>query len=66
LSSVKPGYLRPLLPTEAPNDPENWKDVMSDVEKLIMPGVHHQYLSIIHIITKVSFILIKLYVCLFL
>ncbi|KAF0757511.1 aromatic-L-amino-acid decarboxylase [Aphis craccivora] len=41
LSSVKPGYLRPLLPTEAPNDPENWKDVMSDVEKLIMPGVTH-------------------------
>lgn len=39
LSSVKPGYLRPLLPTEAPNDPENWKDVMTDVEKLIMPGV---------------------------
>lgn len=39
LSSVKPGYLRPLLPTEAPNEPENWKDVMTDVEKLIMPGV---------------------------
>lgn len=39
LSSVKPGYLRPLLPAEAPNDPENWKDVMTDVEKLIMPGV---------------------------
>jgi len=39
LSSVKPGYLRPLLPVEAPNDPENWKDVMTDVEKLIMPGV---------------------------
>jgi len=66
LSSVKPGYLRPLLPAEAPNDPENWKDVMSDVEKLIMPGVNDQYLSIIHMITKVSFILIKLYVRLFL
>lgn len=43
LSSVKPGYLRPLLPTEAPNDPENWKDVMTDVEKLIMPGVSTKY-----------------------
>ncbi|XP_050439369.1 aromatic-L-amino-acid decarboxylase-like [Adelges cooleyi] len=41
LSSVKPGYLRPLLPTEAPNEPENWKDVMADIEKLIMPGVTH-------------------------
>jgi len=61
LSSVKPGYLRPLLPTEAPNDPENWKDVMSDVEKLIMPGVKPRYLStILIIITIVIFLINKI------
>lgn len=58
LSSVKPGYLRSLLPVEAPNDPENWKDVMTDVEKLIMPGVFQsssQYC--------INFLMINLCVC---
>ncbi|VEN35327.1 unnamed protein product [Callosobruchus maculatus] len=38
---VEPGYLRQLLPNEAPVDPENWDDIMKDVEKKIMPGVTH-------------------------
>lgn len=37
--SVEPGYLRHLLPEEAPFEPENWTDIMSDVESKIMPGV---------------------------
>ncbi|KOB77527.1 Aromatic amino acid decarboxylase [Operophtera brumata] len=39
--SVEPGYLRAALPSEAPNYPEPWDDVMTDVEKKIMPGVTH-------------------------
>lgn len=39
--SVEPGYLRNLLPEEAPDLPEDWKDIMADVESKIMPGVTH-------------------------
>ena len=39
LSDVQPGYLRPLLPSEAPNEPEKWEDVVKDIERVIMPGV---------------------------
>jgi hypothetical protein len=37
--SVEPGYLRELLPAEAPQDPEDWDAIMTDVENKIMPGV---------------------------
>lgn len=36
---VGPGYLRPLLPSEAPQHPEPWEDIMKDVESKVMPGV---------------------------
>lgn len=39
LPTVEPGYLKPLLPSEAPQTPENWKDIMADIERVIMPGV---------------------------
>jgi hypothetical protein len=38
---VEPGYIRPLLPEEAPENPDKWQDVMADIEKIIMPGVTH-------------------------
>ncbi|CAH0557845.1 unnamed protein product [Brassicogethes aeneus] len=41
LPTVEPGYLRPLIPETAPEKPDNWEDVMSDIEKVIMPGVTH-------------------------
>ena len=28
LPDVKPGYLKPLVPADAPEKPEQWKDVM--------------------------------------
>ena len=37
--SVEPGYLREVLPAEAPQDPEDWDAIMADVETKIMPGV---------------------------
>lgn len=37
--NVEPGYLRKLLPKEAPQKPEPWDNIMADVENKIMPGV---------------------------
>lgn len=39
--SVEPGYLRELIPLEAPEEPEEWDKIMADVEDKIMPGVTH-------------------------
>jgi aromatic-L-amino-acid/L-tryptophan decarboxylase len=41
LPEVQPGYLRPLIPETAPEQPENWQDVMADIERVIMPGITH-------------------------
>ncbi|XP_066997953.1 aromatic-L-amino-acid decarboxylase [Anabrus simplex] len=38
---VEPGYLRKLLPGEAPQQPEDWDTIMKDVDNKIMPGVTH-------------------------
>ena len=37
--AIEPGYLRKLVPEEAPQKPEPWDDIMKDVEDKIMPGV---------------------------
>ncbi|KAK7794687.1 hypothetical protein R5R35_008018 [Gryllus longicercus] len=39
--NVEPGYLRRLLPGEAPQQPEEWDSIMRDVDDKIMPGVTH-------------------------
>ncbi|GAB6027772.1 hypothetical protein CHUAL_002008 [Chamberlinius hualienensis] len=41
LPLVKPGYLRKLLPSKPPEDPDKWSDLMKDIERVIMPGVTH-------------------------
>ncbi|XP_074653816.1 aromatic-L-amino-acid decarboxylase-like [Tubulanus polymorphus] len=38
---IQPGYLHKLIPTEAPQTPDKWDDVMNDIERVIMPGVTH-------------------------
>uniref|UniRef100_A0A3Q1LX98 Aromatic-L-amino-acid decarboxylase n=2 Tax=Bos TaxID=9903 RepID=A0A3Q1LX98_BOVIN len=38
---VDPGYLRPLIPTTAPQEPETFEAIIEDIEKIIMPGVTH-------------------------
>ncbi|XP_045876603.1 aromatic-L-amino-acid decarboxylase isoform X2 [Meles meles] len=35
---VEPGYLRPLIPASAPEEPDTFEDILNDVEKIIMPG----------------------------
>ncbi|KAJ8941390.1 hypothetical protein NQ318_011827 [Aromia moschata] len=39
--NIEPGYLRKVLPEEAPENPEDWDNIMTDVESKIMPGVTH-------------------------
>ncbi|XP_004931016.1 3,4-dihydroxyphenylacetaldehyde synthase [Bombyx mori] len=41
LPSVEPGYLLRALPESAPEQPEDWKDIMKDFNQSIMPGVTH-------------------------
>lgn len=40
-ANVDPGYLRPLMPKEAPFKPESWDAIMRDVDGKIMPGVSY-------------------------
>ncbi|OLN87972.1 Aromatic-L-amino-acid decarboxylase [Colletotrichum chlorophyti] len=41
LPSVTPGYLRPLLPASAPEDPESWPAIHADLQSHIVPGITH-------------------------
>eukprot|EP00762_Andalucia_godoyi_P004317 ANDGO_05484.mRNA.1 Tyrosine decarboxylase 1 len=41
LSAVKPGYLATLLPENAPEQAEDFRDVFADFEHFVMPGVTH-------------------------
>ncbi len=40
-SMSEPGAVRSQLPADAPIKPESFDDIMSDVEKIIMPGITH-------------------------
>ena len=46
--AVEPGYLRDLIPKEAPHKGQKWDEIMSDIEDKIMPGVS---LSSIHFLS---------------
>lgn len=41
LPSIAPGYLRKLLPAEAPTEGEAWDSIEKDIERTIMPGITH-------------------------
>jgi aromatic-L-amino-acid decarboxylase len=41
LSQAQPGEIRASLPTEAPQQGESFENILSDFEKLILPGVTH-------------------------
>jgi len=38
---IEPGYLRPMLPDEAPENGEDWQNIQNDIERVIMPGITH-------------------------
>jgi aromatic-L-amino-acid decarboxylase len=41
IPSIAPGYLHKLLPSEAPQQGEQWETIAKDIETKIMPGVTH-------------------------
>ncbi|KAJ3780552.1 hypothetical protein GGU10DRAFT_141191 [Lentinula aff. detonsa] len=41
LPDVEPGYLRPLLPSSAPETGEDFSQIAEDYQKLIVPGYTH-------------------------
>ncbi|KAK9326313.1 pyridoxal phosphate-dependent transferase [Lipomyces orientalis] len=41
VSDVQPGYLRRLLPSEMPEEPESWDDIQKDFDSKIVPGLTH-------------------------
>ena len=41
LAKIQPGYLKPLLPDSAPEEPESWSDIQPDIASKIMPGMTH-------------------------
>ncbi|XP_030376795.1 3,4-dihydroxyphenylacetaldehyde synthase 2 isoform X1 [Scaptodrosophila lebanonensis] len=41
LPSVDPGYLLQLLPKDMPETPETWRDILSDIDRVIKPGITH-------------------------
>ena len=41
VSNVEPGYLGPLLPTEAPEHPQEWSEIQADITEKIIPGLTH-------------------------
>ncbi|CAL8085830.1 unnamed protein product [Calicophoron daubneyi] len=38
---IAPGYLAPLIPEHAPEEPEPWSDILKDIERVVMPGITH-------------------------
>ena len=42
---VVPGYMREVVPSEAPAKGEKWDDIFGDMERVIMPGVIFYYLK---------------------
>lgn len=38
---LEPGFLKRMLPAEAPQEAEDWDDIMKDVDQKIMPGITH-------------------------
>jgi aromatic-L-amino-acid decarboxylase len=46
LSTVEPGYLRPMLPRQAPETGESFEQIMADVERVIMPGVSPSLMAV--------------------
>lgn len=54
LPDVEPGYLHKLLPEEVPEQPEQWQEVMKDIERVIMPGVTNWYVKLDEILFELS------------
>lgn len=64
---VSPGYLKELIPDKAPDEAEQWPDVMKDIERVIMPGVRWMefflhstvYITILRVMTNFDFLIVS-------
>jgi hypothetical protein len=54
---VKPGYIRHLLPEQAPELGEDWDTIFADVERVVMPGVNPFYFFTLDIYYYVQYVL---------
>ena len=61
MPTVEPGYLRPLIPDKAPVKPDKWEDVMTDVERVIMPGVSYPSIQILRLCILNRFVCISIW-----
>ena len=41
LPDVQPGFLQDVIPSDAPENPQTFTEIMEDVEKHIIPGITH-------------------------
>ncbi|XP_060666798.1 3,4-dihydroxyphenylacetaldehyde synthase 2 isoform X1 [Drosophila nasuta] len=41
LPSVEPGYMLQQMPKQMPESPEDWKHILSDIDRVIKPGITH-------------------------
>ncbi|KAF7640132.1 hypothetical protein Mgra_00000579 [Meloidogyne graminicola] len=41
LPDVKPGFLQSLIPEEAPEEPESWKQIFADIDPVVLKGNTH-------------------------
>ena len=41
LSRARPGEIRKALPEEAPEQPESFKELLDDLDRIILPGITH-------------------------
>ena len=53
--NTEPGYLQNLIPSEPPNEPEEWDTIMDDVEKKIMIGVMTTLMNIYFYLFRLLF-----------
>ncbi len=41
VSRVEPGEIRAAIPDRAPEDPEPFEDILTDLDRVVMPGITH-------------------------
>ena len=55
LPEVQPGYLREMLPSQAPKRGEHWDDIFKDIERAIMPGVNYCFGTFLQVTWRTGF-----------
>ncbi|KOB58186.1 Dopa decarboxylase 2 [Operophtera brumata] len=51
LPSVEPGYLLDILPQEAPEQPEEWQEIINDFKETVLPGMSSPVCTELEVLT---------------